>query len=132
MMRTRRCNMHFSKYKRLAGAAGVVVAAYIALCPHVTHKAVGEHTGRSHHETDAIEAAHAHHDHEHCEFDATHSHDFLMPKSVAFKPVPKFVSVVHANDHLPRKHTTISSTPSALANLAASSLKTLDTIRLRI
>jgi len=124
--------MHLSKYKRLAGTTGVVIAAYIALCPHLAHMTVGGHSSNSHHETDAIEAAQPHHDHEHCEFDATHSHDFLMPTPAAFKPTPKLVSVAHFDDHDALKHTTISSTRPSLVNLTSDSLKTLDTVRLRI
>lgn len=124
--------MHLSKHKRMTAAGGAMIAAYIALCPHLAHRTVGELADNKEHIPAAGVSTESHHDHEHCEFDAMHSHDFLVPASVAFKPVLKLIDVVDLDDQHAGRESALSSIPSSLANLTADSLKMLDTIRLRI
>jgi hypothetical protein len=73
--------MGFSQYRVWASIAGVILTICITLCPHAVHSAVGEDIRDVSGVEAAIAAESAHHDHEHCELDAAHSHEFLLPSS---------------------------------------------------
>jgi hypothetical protein len=125
--------MHFSRYKRLACVAGLVIAISIALCPHATHGDIlGSFCGPGH--LEACEETSPSHDddHQHSELDAAHSHDFLLSRAVSVMHAPQFYAYVDFAELKSRRPGTQSSIPLLLPDLSGSHLKALKPVRLLI
>ena len=124
--------MNLSKCRKLACAAGILIALSIPLCPHALHMPLCEMPGNPGRAPVWVETTQSHHDHQHCEFDAMHSHEFLVLTPLSFQPPLQLAAISLLN---PRHSTT----PAMKRNVRVghssrweNPLEALDTIRLRI
>jgi len=94
--------MGFSQYRVWSSIAGVILTICITLCPHAVHSAIGVDM----HDESPVDVAmaeeSAHHDHGHCELDAAHSHEFLLPSSSPVDSLLQCARVVVYIDHRPK------------------------------
>ena len=106
----------------------------VALCPHASHAALphADVADDAHADCDHEPIPHAaSHDHDHCEFDAGHSHDFRLLPSLDREPVLRVVAIMPQND---MSKAMVSARAFALRapEVLQTRLVALDSIRLRI